>query len=324
MENHSSAVEANASLAHDRVRSKTRVRGALARGLPPERMSSPDRVSSPAPSQRFWNVTLEQKVEILKVNLEQHARTVDEQIRSLRQELAPQKSMCAPDVPPSSNLENEIKSVRDALQELSLTVQVLKDERSSRGSKLVGEKIETFADGSATTMPTCTQVESPEIEHRGLMTEVGDTMRTHQGMKSYQESHGGSVMQTDSLSMTKMATWNVSIDATAMGHNTADEALLCFSRKPASPVTLFGLHKRTQPYVSSTHSTEFKRKARNTRTRAHTHTHTQTHTYAHASWTTCLPPCLFLSFFGGWGLCHIVRSKVVRSWRCGSKMGLWT
>ena len=162
------------------------------------------------------------------------------------------RQMCRP----SSNLEIQINSLKDALQELSLTVQVLKDKRSSYGST---------NEGTPTNMATGAEVAVHETEFEALWSEIGDIRRTLQGM--CQEGHGVSVSKTESHSMNQ-TTWRVSVDVPTMDRNYTDEALLCHSKKPSS-VTHCGVHKRTQPHVNITHSTEFKRKAQHLH---HTHT----------------------------------------------------
>ena len=159
------------------------------------------------------------------MNLEQHGRIVDEQIRSLRQEFVPQKSMLSDiaalheEVRQLSNLEIQINSLKDALQELSLTIQVLKDERSSYGST---------TEGTPTNMASCAEVAVHETEFEALWSEIGDIRRTLQGM--CQEGHGVSVSKTESHSINQ-TTWRVSVDVPTMDRNYTDEALLCHSKK---------------------------------------------------------------------------------------------
>ena len=66
------------------------------------------------------------------------------------------RQLRAPDVPPLSNLEIQINSLQDALQELSLTVQDLKDERESYRST---NKSDMFVDQHPTTIAMCDEVE---------------------------------------------------------------------------------------------------------------------------------------------------------------------
>ena len=76
MENQSVVVDVNVSPTHQSEDAEKRGRGvpgSARRGSPRQ---------SPEPPQSFWNVSTEKKLEILKVNLEQHGRIVDEQIRS--------------------------------------------------------------------------------------------------------------------------------------------------------------------------------------------------------------------------------------------------